>query len=112
MKIKAVLFFLALLVLTSCAIKQEVSEESTNRMVYKTTLNKGDYEEIYRLLKSEFPDFPERRKKVVYSRGNQYYTLKINLKKNKFGLVYQNSGGQGVDDKVESVRSKIEAITE
>ena len=108
MKIKILnIGFLAML-LTSCGIKNHV-KPLAYETVYSVSVTEGDYETIYQVLHENFTDFPiDSTRKISYEKNNDNYSLLINLNRNKFKMIYRSN--VGLNETVEAVKSKIEAI--
>ena len=88
---------------------KEVSSSSKYETVYSRTINEGQFESIYQILKENISDFPFTKKnKLNYKSVNNKYSLNISLKKNHFKLVYKSN--VGYHDKIKLMKSKIEAV--
>ncbi len=94
----------------SCASKENLLTTSKYETVYSTTISKETYKTIHKILKENLVDFPlENSKKVNYTKADENYSLRIQLKKSHFKLNYRSN--TGYNDTIEEIKSKIETIT-
>lgn len=105
-RLKITLLLSVILIILGC---NTLPVSSKYEMVSSTTINESEYSSIYQILENNFDDFPEKNnKKINYERDNEDYLLQIQLRKNHFKMKY--SSNKGYNDKINSIKSKIENI--
>ena len=97
---------ITLLLVTSCGLK---SNYSKYEIVYSTTINQDEYDKIFQILGENLDDLSRNKNQTIkYSKRNEEYSLKINLKAHSFKLDYRSNKGK--NDNIELIKSKIVAI--
>ena len=108
MNLKILKISLLMMVAVSCSTTNSIVP-SKYETVSSTTIDNDEYSSIYQILKSNFDDFTEKsNRKINYEKHNEDYSFQIRLKKNHFKMKY--SSDKGYNDKINSIKSKIENI--
>ncbi len=76
---------------------------------YSATLTTDQHGSVYEILKENFTDFPTDTSEAInYTESNDTYIIKVYLKANKLKMTYKS--GKRLDDKFNTVKSKIEEV--
>tara|TARA_B110000967_G_C18845533_1_gene541749 strand:+ start:709 stop:1038 length:330 start_codon:yes stop_codon:yes gene_type:complete len=104
-----IIHFSLLFLLTGCLGKNNLFIQSKYETVYSKTIDNEKFELIYQILKENVSDLPSlKSKKIKYKVETNKYFLSLYLNKNYFKLVYRSN--LGYDDKIETIKSKIENV--